>query len=176
MEGVGRYCGRLEEVCEIVMNIFLLILSTAMAVGYIIGCIARLGVLDSLSATYYSLGKYGWIFQSCIFLIGLLLLPVWLSLSKESFQFLVFLSCASLCFVASAPCFKLELQGRVHYSAAIVCCISVFSWQILEGLWDVMLWFVWIGGMLTLTNRNKWCWWLECAAIGSLFANLWRLV
>lgn len=157
------------------MNIFLLILSSAMAVGYVFGCSAQFGILDSISATYYSLGKYGWIFQACIFLIGILLLPVWLSLSKEPYQYFVFLSCASLCFVAFTPCFKQELQGKIHYSAAIVCCVSVFLWQILEDLWDVTLWFVWIGGMLTLMNRSKWCWWLECAAIGSLLANLWQI-
>lgn len=149
---------------------------SAITIAYIIGCIINYGIPESLSATYYSLGKYGWMFQLCLFLIGVLLLPVWLSLSEESHQYLVFLACASLCFVASAPCFNLELQGKVHYSAAIVCCISVFSWQILEGLWDVTLWFVWIGVMLTLMNRSKWCWWLECAAVGSLLANLWRLV
>lgn len=143
---------------------------------YLLGCIIKFGIPESLSETYYSLGKRGWIFQALMLGIGGSLLPVWLSVAEEPYQFLVFLSCASLCFVASAPCFKLELQGRVHYSAAIVCCISVFTWQILEELWDVTLWFVWIGGMLTLINRSKWCWWLECAAIGSLFANLWRLV
>jgi hypothetical protein len=143
---------------------------------YLLGCIIKFGIPESLSATYYSLGKDGWIFQVLMLVIGGFLLPVWLSAADESYQFFAFLACASICFVAVTPCFKLELQGRVHYSAAIVCCISVFTWQILEGLWDVMLWFVWVGGMLTLTNRSKWCWWLECAAIGSLFANLWRLV
>ena len=152
-----------------------LLFLTLIVFVYLIGFVIKFGVPESLSATYYSLGKYGWIFQVCILLVGVLLLPVWLSLSEEAYQSLVFLACASLCFVASAPCFKLELQGRVHYSAAIICCISAFTWQILEGLWDVLLWFVWIGGMLTLTNRRKWCWWLECSVIGSVYANLFRL-
>lgn len=156
--------------------IAVLLFLTLIVFAYLIGFVVKLGVPESLSATYYSLGKYGWIFQVCIFLIGVLLLPVWLSLSEESHQFLVFLSCASLCFVASAPCFRLELQGKIHYSAAVVCCLSVFTWQILEGLWDVMLWFILLGAMITLRNRSKWCWWLECAAIGSLFANLWRFL
>lgn len=143
---------------------------------YILGCAVKLGIPESLSETYYSLGKHGWVFQTLVFLIGALLLPAWLFLSENSHQFLVFLSCASLCFVAFTPCFKQELQGKVHYSAAIVCCISVFTWQILEELWGATLWFVWIGGMLTLINRSKWCWWLEISAIGSLFVNLWRIV
>lgn len=154
----------------------ILLFLTILISVYLLGCIIKFGIPNSLSETYYLLGKCGWIFQVLMLGIGGFLLPVWLSLSEETYQFLVFLACASLCFVASAPCFKLELQGKVHYSAAAICCVSVFAWQILEGLWDVMLWFVWIGGMLTLINRSKWCWWLECAAIGSLFANLWRVV
>ena len=153
----------------------ILLFLTILIPVYFAGCIIKFGIPESLSATYYSLGEYGWIFQVLMLGIGGFLLPVWLSAADESYQFLVFLACASLCFVAVTPCFKLELQGKVHYSAAIVCCISVFTWQILEELWDVTLWFVWIGGMLTLTNRSKWCWWLECAAIGSLLANLWQI-
>ena len=154
----------------------ILLFLTILISVYILGCAVKLGIPESLSETYYSLGKHGWVFQTLVFLIGALLLPAWLFLSENSHQFLVFLSCASLCFVAFTPCFKQELQGKVHYSAAIVCCISVFTWQILEELWGATLWFVWIGGMLTLINRSKWCWWLEISAIGSLFVNLWRIV
>lgn len=149
---------------------------TLMTLAYAICSIVKFGVPVSVSSTYYHLKKNGWIFQVLMFVLGCALFPIWISVSDESWQFLVFLACASLCFVASAPAFRIELQGKVHYSAAVICCVSVFSWQILEGLWDVTLWFVWIGVMLTLTNRNKWCWWLECAAVGSLLANLWRLV
>ena len=153
-----------------------LVFLTILISAYLIGCIIKFGIPNSLSETYYSLGKYGWIFQVVMMLVVVVLQLLWFTLSKEEHECLVFLACASLCFVASAPAFRFDIQGNVHYSAAMVCCVSVFSWQILEELWDVMLWFVWIGGMLTLVNRSKWCWWLECAAIGSLFANLWRII
>lgn len=166
----GYLCGKIE------LMINLLTILTAIVVVYSTMCAVKFGIPESLSATYYSLGKHGWVFQAFMLVVGIGLLPLWLSVSQETYQFLVFLSCASLCFVASAPCFKLELQGKVHYSAAAVCCISVFTWQIVEGLWDVTLWFVWVCGMLTILNRSKWCWWLEVAAVGSLLANLWRLV
>lgn len=158
------------------LNLVLLSAISFLISSYILGCIIKFGIPNSLSETYYSLGKYGWIFQLVMLIVGVVLQLLWFPLSKEEHEFLVFLACASLCFVASAPAFRIEIQGKVHYSAAAVCCISVFSWQILEGLWDVMLWFVWVGGMITLMNRSKWCWWLECAAIGSLFANLWRII
>ena len=155
------------------MDVFLMLAMSVLAIAYIVGCAVKFRIPESASETYYLLGASGWIFQLVMFITGVCLLPVWLSLSKAEYQCFVFLACSSLCFVSLAPAFRLEIQGKVHYSAAAICCVSVFAWQMLEGLCDVMLWFVCIGGMLTLTNRSKWCWWLECAAIGSLFASLW---
>ena len=134
------------------------------------------GIPVSLSDTYYKLGSRKWLFQVAMVFVAVTLYPVWVSVSSEELIGLAFASCVSLLFVASAPCFREDLQGKVHYSAAAVCCLCVFLWQVLESLWDVTLWFVWIGSMLTLMNRSKWCWWLEVTAIGSLFANLWRVV
>lgn len=156
------------------MDIVLLIV-TAVVVLYMTVFMYK-SIPESLSATYYMSGSRSWVFVLFMVSVAVLLYPVWLSVSQESHRFLVFLSCASLLFVASSPCFREELQGKVHYSAAAVCCLCVFLWQILEGLWDVTLCFVFIAGILILQNRTKWCWWLECAAIGSLLANLWRLM
>lgn len=133
------------------------------------------GIPVSLSDTYYKLGNRKWLFQVVMVFIAVMLYPVWISVSPDELIGLVFASCASLLFVASAPCFREELQGKVHYSASIVCCVSAFLWQILEGLWDVTLWFSLIFGTLCLMKRKQWCWWLESAVIGSLYANLLRL-
>lgn len=154
-----------------------LILTLVIALAYLgISIKVSGGIPVSLSDTYYKLGNRKWLFQVAMAFVAVTLYPVWFSASSEELIGLAFASCASLLFVASAPCFREELQGKVHYSAAVVCCVSVFLWQILEGLWDVTLWFVFLAGMLTLHDKNKWCWWLECAAIGSLLANLWRLI
>lgn len=154
-----------------------LILTSAVALAYLgISIKVSGGIPVSLSETYYKLGNRRWLFQLVIVSIAVMLYPVWISVSPEGLIGLVFASCASLLFVASSPCFREELQGKVHYSSAAVCCLCIFLWQVLEGLWDVTLWFVFLAGMLTLRDKNKWCWWLECAAIGSLLANLWRLI
>ena len=154
-----------------------LILSSVIALAYLgISIKVSGGIPVSLSETYYKLGNRRWLFQLVMVSVSVTLYPVWVSVSCEELIGLAFASCASLLFVASSPCFREELQGKVHYSSASVCCLCVFLWQILEGLWDVTLWFVFLAGMLTLRGKSKWCWWLECAAIGSLLANLWRLV
>ena len=136
----------------------------------------RRGVPESLSATYYDLGRYGWVFQAFVALVAATLYFVWLPVSEDGHEWMVFLSCASLLFVAAAPCFRLPLEGMVHYSSAVVCCLCAVSWQMAEGLWDVTLWFAWIGGMLSLVWRRQWCWWMEWAVVFSLLGNLWRVV
>ena len=156
--------------------ICLLSIVTLVCVCYPVLSLVRCGVPESLSATYYSLGKHGRLFQLVMFAVGVLLLPVWIGVSSEPYRHLCFLACGSLLFVAAAPAFKLELQGKVHYGSAIVCCVCVVLWQILEGLWDVTLWFGFVGGMLSLSMKDKWCWWMEWAVVFSLLGNLWRVV
>lgn len=134
------------------------------------------GIPVSLSSTYYELGGKGWLFQAVMSVVAFTLLPVWISVSSEPLRFLAFLSCASLLFVAAAPSFRLELEGKVHYFSAAVCCICSTLWQILEGVWDVMLVFAVSALALFIYDTVKWCWWLECAVIGSLLANLCRMV
>lgn len=155
------------------MSVLLTIITALCAVCLFLNL--RNGVPESISATYYDLGKHGWLFQLFMLFLSAGLFVVWMPVSSDNHQCLVFLSCASLLFVASSPCFREDLQGKVHYGSAIVCCVCVVLWQIMEGLWDVTLWFAWIGGMLSLMMKDKWCWWMECAVIGSLLANLWRV-
>lgn len=153
----------------------LLSIATIICVAYLAYSMHK-GIPESLSATYYSLGKHGWVFQLVMFLLGFLLFLVWSQLGSDNHTFLAFLSCASLLFVAAAPAFRVSLDGAVHYTSAVICCVCAMLWQILEGLWDVTLWFGFIGGMLTIMWRDKWCWWVECAVVGSVFANLWRII
>ena len=159
------------------MTVLLVIATTAILASLALSVTVCKGCPVSVSAVYYVLEDGGRrVFQMCMAAMAPLLYATWIHLGKDIHLCLAFLACASLLYVAFSPEFKEELQGKVHYTAAAVCCASVFLWQVLEGLWDVTLWFVWVAGMLTLNDRSKWCWWLECAAIGSLLANMWRLV
>lgn len=155
----------------------LLVLSTALALVLLSLSVSEAGgVPVSLSATYYEMDGDGWLFQLLLAATSASLLPVWLAFSTPGHEWMAFLSCASLLFVAAAPAFRLSLDGAVHYTSAVICCVCALLWQVLEGLWDVTLCFGFIGGMLTLMWRDKWCWWVECAVVGSVFANLWRII
>lgn len=131
---------------------------------------------ESISEIYYLLGKYGWVFQLVLACIGFCLLPTWLSVSEENCQWMCFLSCGGLLFISAAPCLHKPLERTVHYVSAVVCCLSAVLWQLYMDLWDVTLWFAFVGLMLTIQNKNNWCWWLEWATIGSLLANIYRLI
>lgn len=156
--------------------ISLLTIATIISVAYLVYIVCTEGgVPESLSATYYLLRDRGWMFQVVMSLVALLLLPVWLSVSSLETAFLAFLACGGLMFTAVAPAFKLELEGAVHYSAAVVCCASAVLWQVMEGLWDITLLFGLLGLMLYL-QWGKWCFWLEVAVIGSVISNIWRIV
>lgn len=152
-----------------------LIIVTILSIVYPIIALCKIKeVPESLSETYYKLNK-GWLFQIVLFIIGILLLPIWLDLSSEHFKFLPFLSCTSLLFISTAPSFKLKLEGVVHYTAAIICCISTVLWQVFENLWDTLLFFSFIGWMLYLQYK-KWCFWLELVIIYSVIFNMWRII
>lgn len=153
----------------------LFLLTNCLIIGYILFTLCR-GVPVSLSVTYYELGRYGWVFQLVMCLVCFCLPPVWLSVSEDYLQWMCFLACGGLLFVAAAPCFKLPLEGAVHYGSAAVCGVCAVLWQVCMGLWDVTLWFGVVGLMLSLQQKDKWCWWLECVVIGSLLVNLWRVM
>lgn len=155
----------------------LLTLSLADALALLVISVSEAGgVPVSLSSTYYALDRDGWIFQCLCAFAAAMLLPAWIELSRPGLEWMAFLACLGMLFVAAAPAFRLRLEGIVHYTSAGVCCIAALGWQVAEGLWDVTLWFALIFGTLCLMKRKQWCWWLEAAVIASVYANLFRLI
>lgn len=118
---------------------------------------------ESISAIYYLLGKKGWIFQIAMVLIAVILFFPWMEKSDDNLQFLPFLSCGSLLFVASAPAFKLRLDGIVHYASAIVCGVSAILWMFFQGYGNTFLCCFVAALMITLFYPKQYMFWLECA-------------
>lgn len=157
------------------MTILLTIISI-ISVIYPIYSICKIkSIPESLSETYYSLLDKGYLFQLSIGIVAIILLPIWISVSNECYQFLSFIGCSSLLFVSAAPSFKLKLDGIIHYTSASLCCTASIIWQLVEGLYDVTLFFLLLGFILYL-RYNKWCFWLELSIIYSVIFNIWRLI
>lgn len=154
----------------------LLILASILSLVYSIYWIVSSDKLpESLSSTYYILKDKGWIFQLYMIVIGFSLLPVWLSVSESNLQFLVFTACSSVLFISASPSFKLKLDGKIHYTAAIMCCISALLWQILEGLYDITLLTSFICFLFWIRYKS-WFFWIELAVLYSVIFNIWRLL
>ena len=120
----------------------------------------------------------GNLFCVSVFLMAGLLMPAWLELSNGSmFQFLSFLTCASLMFVASAPKFKsTTIESTIHTVSAI--CAAVFGM-----LWTIFIvkcwWVVLLVGLLILgyslqskTLKKCYVYWLETIAFLSIYFSI----
>lgn len=133
------------------------------------------GVPTSLSESYYRLGQFGWLFPLCMCLVSASLFPVWIE-NANGIEFLPFLACCNLIFVAFTPAYRMDLQEVIHYTAAVMSGFSAVLWQVLAGLWDITLLFAFVGGMFVLMDKKRYMFTLECSIIGSLYCNLLRLV
>ncbi|WP_348724582.1 glycosyl transferase [Parabacteroides goldsteinii] len=138
----------------------LVIIALVVFLTYLVGIISMFGIPASISDTYYLLEKkrkgLGWLFTAMCWLVGGLLLPALLDITPESFQFTAFLSCAGLIFVGTAPQFKLQLTGIVHYSSAGVCVMFSQLWTALSRWWVLLLvWLSYIACTAIAVKRQK---------------------
>lgn len=134
-----------------------------------------INIPESISSTYYLLDNMGWVFQIILFLLAFLLMPIWLLLSNPSNQFLVFITCAGILFIASAPNFKIKFEGKIHYIAACTCGAASILWQIMEGMYNNILLSIFICFVLYLKYKS-WFFWVEISIILSLLISLWNKI
>jgi len=154
--------------------IYLYLLSLILLTIYIMYAVRMCGVPWSLSDTYYQLNKRGrpaWLFQMAMIIPAMLLMPVWLECSSGNLQFLAFLSCGGLMFVGSAPLFKEEFQGRVHYTGTVIAGLATILWVCLSGMWYLPAVAFPVAGIIMLRYR-KWLFWAEMAAFVCAYAGV----
>lgn len=150
------------------------IASLVLLAAYIVYAVGVCGVPWSLSDTYYQLKKHGrpaWLFQAAMIVPVMLLVPAWIECSTENLQFLSFLSCGGLMFVGTAPLFKDEFQGRVHYSGTAISGIAAILWLCLSGMWWLPATAFLIAGAVML-KYQKWLFWAEMAAFVSTYIGI----
>lgn len=128
---------------------------------------------ESISKIYYLLKDKGWIFQLILFLISILLFIFWKT--PDNLQFLTFLSCSSLLFVAIAPQFKLKLEGTVHYVSAIIWGITTILWILLMGYWEILFIYFVLGLIITIFYPKQYMLWLECSIAFSIIQIISQL-
>lgn len=153
------------------------LLSLLILAGYLTAILLKYKVIpNSLSNTYYMLGKWGFVFTLVMFVIAFLILPPMLEVTNIMFQFVAFFCPAAICFVGAAPNFKEEMEGKVHTIAALISAISGLLWvAFLTKFWWIILICIIICGILayrTKTIETSKVWWLEMIAFGSVYLAL----
>lgn len=138
----------------------LVIISLCVFLVYLTGMYVYFGIPASISDTYYKLEKRkkgaGWLFTAMCWAVAGTLLPAWLDMTPDTYQFTAFLACAGLLFVGAAPQFKLKLTGGVHYGSAAICVIFSQIWVGLTCWWLLpMVWGVFLIGMALHTLKEK---------------------
>ena len=154
---------------------YLILISSAILAVYLWRVIKLIGIPWSISDTYYQLKKHqkpAWIFQVAIITAAGFLLPEWLELTDgKNYQCCAFLACAGLIFVGAAPCFKLELDGKVHVGATRVCTLASLVYMCFSGLWFVPLLLAIPTGFL-IHRYDKPVFWLELWLIVSVYVSI----
>lgn len=144
-------------------------------IAYVSSMIVMFGIPASISDTYYLLERkrrgLGWLFTAFSWGVAFTLLPAWLDMTPQAYQFLPFLAAAGLAFVGAAPQFKLSLTGPVHYVGAAACCLSAGAWVALSGAWWTLpaAYAVFLG---VASFDHKWMFWIEIAAFVSVFLSI----
>lgn len=143
---------------------YLIFISLTILIVYFWKVIKLIGIPWSISDTYYQLKKHGrsglWFQIAMILSVGILL-PEWLEVTEgENYQCCAFLACIGLIFVGSAPCFKLELDDKVHIGATIVCGLASLLYMIFAGYTTIPLLLAFPTGFL-IYKYDKPVFWLE---------------
>ncbi|MBQ7204943.1 MAG: hypothetical protein IJS04_03780 [Muribaculaceae bacterium] len=141
---------------------FSVVMAAVVLSCYLAVYVFHYGLPESISETYYHIGKR-WVFCSVLAAVAVLLLVPWIEGGRH--EWCAFLSCAAVLFVSASPQFRDEYVGKIHYGAAAVMGICSLAWLILNGA-PLYLLFLCIGA--ALADRKRWVWWLEVGLFSSV--------
>jgi hypothetical protein len=143
---------------------------------YIAVAITLFGIPSSLSDTFYLYGgkPFGYIFTACLWVVGFMILPYWISITPESYKCLPFLSVGGLVFVGAAPLFKGQ-DSKWHSAFALICAFCALLWCVLSKNYIPFVCSVGAVGILswiTQSIKKSKIFWLEMIAFLSIFSSL----
>jgi len=155
--------------------IWLYIVSLIIFISYSIIILNLFGVLQSVSASYYSLKKYGDLGVFTMFCWGVAfpLLIYWIEFSQSDWNFLPFLACSGLMFVGASPAFRdLEFEEKVHTISALICLICSYLWALLFGNFYLALGCMLFSLVLYFISRKNRIYWIEMIAFMNIYVQL----
>ena len=164
----------------ITTSIILITIAAVLLIAYTVALCVNNGIPRSLSASVFFLPRNGaWIWTAVIAAVALALAPVLIGTAHRA-QFLAFLACAGLLFVAGCPLVKDkgDMAYRVHLVAAIVCAVCAMGLVACNRPLLLLLWLPWLGvfiwktkGVSTWPTQTFWAE-MTCFAITFIYAYL----
>ena len=154
------------------------IISILIFVAYITAIILKFKTVpESLSNTYYMLGKWGPLFTLMMFACAFTILPPMLEITNTLYQFVAFFCPAAICFVGAAPNFKRDkMENKVHTISACISAGFGLLWvALLTKFWWLIPISMCVIGYLaykTKTIESSKTWWLEMIAFMSVYLAL----
>lgn len=157
--------------------------------GYLLLSAMRFGIPGMVSDTYYQLqgctgsevigdnkkGNYGIVFTIIMLAVAFLMMVCLLD-SGKGIQYLAFLGCAGLAFVAVAPNYIDKDELPIHKGGAIVAAIGCVGWCMsVDLLPTVIIALIYILSLIKVNVRHPW-YWLEIAGFVDVFVTYWTCV
>lgn len=139
------------------MNI-LITISLVLLIAYTATlCVVNKQIPSSLSSTVFFLPPTGaWLWTVVIAAVVFALAPVLIE-NAQRCQFLAFIACAGLLFVAGCPLVKDkgDMAYRVHCASAVVCAVSAMTLVAVSVPWLMFGWIPWLAVFLWQTRSHQ---------------------
>ena len=123
-----------------------------------------------ISESYYKI-KHGYMFTVWMLLVSFLIFPSWVECSPICFQFLPFLSVASLGTVGVSPKY-LGSDRKVHIIFTIVAVVLSLTWSIVTGMYFIPLILGIILIILYFTKTKNKLFWIENLAFSNIYLSI----
>lgn len=147
----------------------ILILTSLLVISvYLVSYVCHCGLPTSVSSTYYNT-HHKWLLPVVLGVSIATAIVPFFDLTPDYWRFLVFLIVAGIMFIAAAPAFRQEFEGKVHTGAAITAGVSAVAWlAILSG-------FPWIaiaGVIGAVIDWKHKVFWIEVCILLNLYVAL----
>lgn len=156
-----------------------LIASVILAVYIMTACIVNRSIPESISQLVKDLTTAGvWLWSTVMILTAVLTLPAALDAACENTQFLAFISCAALVFMAVTPLVNntSHISYTVHMASAYTSAAASQLLVLLNCPWLLMLWVPFFIFWYVFSQRRSFPWkfWSEttCFVITLIFSTL----
>ncbi len=151
--------------------LILILVSCLVISGYLISYVCHCGLPASISATYYNT-QHKWLLPVVLGAgIASAIVPFF-DLTPDYWRFLVFFIVSGIMFIAAAPAFRQEFEGKVHSVAAIVAGLSSVVWlSVIAGIPFIAI----TGAIVAVIDWKHKTFWIEVGILLNLYVVLLRL-